>query len=303
MVLGTVTRSVEPGGEVAALESAIEVATSLGVDTVPAEERAASARGLLSIHVVWGKLTKFCLVPLGITVVALMSEVARRFGFPANLSAPGCGLELCCHDGVEVLSVRDQASWEYCLRRHGLSLRLGRLELRLEAIASLTPAAQPRRASDPVVAGALDMPCITGIRLAPPSSTPDPPSVVRAITRTGVVVNRLSLPTVTRTSVERNRPAHKAAAGRSPASQLSRPGRQGSSLGPGPMAGISGGPVPGTAAFAAGGNSARAPRQNSLPAQRKSVPSRQTRLPSKGELPPRATIRREFERREKAGGG
>jgi len=304
----TATCSAEPGGEVAALESAIEVATSLGVDTEPAEEKAASARGLLSIRVVWGKFTKFCLVPLGITFAELISEVARRFGLPENLSSPGSNLELCYRDGAEVFFVRDQASWDCCLRRRGLSFRPGRLELRLEAVASLTPAPQPRRASDPVVTEAFDMPCVTGIRLAPPSSTPDPPSVVRAITRTGVVANRLSLPTVTRSSSERNRPAQTAATGRSPASQLSRNGRQGSSLGPapGPMAGISGGPVPGTAAFAAGagGNSARgAQRQNSLPAQRRSLPSRQARLPSKGELPPRASIRREFERREKAGGG
>eukprot|EP00929_Paragymnodinium_shiwhaense_P096638 TRINITY_DN58281_c1_g1_i1.p1 TRINITY_DN58281_c1_g1~~TRINITY_DN58281_c1_g1_i1.p1 ORF type:complete len:829 (+),score=157.96 TRINITY_DN58281_c1_g1_i1:213-2699(+) len=129
----------------AALETAIELATSLGVDTGPAEARAACARGMLSVRVTWGSSARFLLLPLGGQFRDLTLEVVRRFSVGGQHSH-GEGVPhlefLClrggCFDGVaatangESLLVRDQASWEACLRRCGLVGRTGRLEFRVE---------------------------------------------------------------------------------------------------------------------------------------------------------------------------
>ncbi|CAE8682959.1 unnamed protein product, partial [Polarella glacialis] len=64
----------DPDGDVAALETAIDLATSLGVDTSVAEERA-NQRGLLSLRVTWGTFTRFLLLPLGVHFSALANEV------------------------------------------------------------------------------------------------------------------------------------------------------------------------------------------------------------------------------------
>lgn len=120
--------------DVAALETAIELATSLGVDTGPAES-IASARGLLSLRVVWGSFTRFLLLPLHVPFRVLFSEVARRFGLPCSSGGACFSFELWCREGSEVSLLSDQTAWENCLRRR----RLRRLELRLEALAAPAP--------------------------------------------------------------------------------------------------------------------------------------------------------------------
>jgi serine/threonine protein kinase len=94
-----VSASLDAGaGEVAALETAIELATSLGVDTGVLEERAPTMRGLLSLHVVWGSFVRFCLLPLSVSFGSVVAEVARRFNLPE-----GSGVfELWWREGAEV---------------------------------------------------------------------------------------------------------------------------------------------------------------------------------------------------------
>eukprot|EP00913_Durusdinium_trenchii_P034547 g32319.t2 len=60
-------------------EDAIEVATSLGVDTGAAEERLASIRRMLSVRVVWDQAVCFCMLPLRVSFKALLQQVAARF--------------------------------------------------------------------------------------------------------------------------------------------------------------------------------------------------------------------------------
>mmetsp|Transcript_87317 Transcript_87317/g.264898 ORF Transcript_87317/g.264898 Transcript_87317/m.264898 type:complete len:541 (-) Transcript_87317:184-1806(-) len=264
--------SEAPCGDVAALETAIELATSLGMDTGPAEERAASVRGLLSLRVAWGAFTRFCLLPIGISFTALMAEVARRFGLPASVgagSSRGTPLfELCWREGSEVFFLRDQASWEQCLRRRGLCARPGRLELRLEAVAGVAPPPR-RRPRDAAAPDAGQWPfVITGMRLAPSgtSSAGSGACLVRPHMKTGAAGKASPTPRSSMSARDRaNRPVRplpvggqcRAAVGGRHRGQ--RRSGTGSAVVPPPgLSGISGGPVPGTAAVgAAAAGSAR----------------------------------------------
>jgi len=148
--------SLPAGDDVAALENAIELATSLGVDTESAEEQAASARGRLSLRVAWGASAVFCLLPLGVPFAALMAEVARRFGLSRPhgvVAGAGTGVGTAGASSAAAPTpfpfefrddgpagpqafqapLRDEASWEAFLKRRGLQGRPGRAELRVHA--------------------------------------------------------------------------------------------------------------------------------------------------------------------------
>lgn len=149
--------------DVAALETAIELATSLGVDTSRAEERAAAVRGLLTLRVSWGAVTCFLLLPQSAPFHALVSAVARRFGIQAAVGLPGGQLpfELWYREGAEFAPLCDHSSWETCLRRHS---RPGRLELRLEAVNGVAPPLRRRVRQSSV--GSSQVPfVVTGRRL------------------------------------------------------------------------------------------------------------------------------------------
>eukprot|EP00928_Gymnodinium_smaydae_P032822 TRINITY_DN23679_c0_g3_i1.p1 TRINITY_DN23679_c0_g3~~TRINITY_DN23679_c0_g3_i1.p1 ORF type:complete len:803 (-),score=128.45 TRINITY_DN23679_c0_g3_i1:67-2475(-) len=121
------------GCEVEALETAIELATSLGVDTGPAEERAASVRGLLSLRVVWGSSACICLLPVGVPFDAVVAEVSDRFGLPFPCGPKKfSGMHLQCREGSDIIELIDQHTWNACLLRNGLMDRPGRLELIME---------------------------------------------------------------------------------------------------------------------------------------------------------------------------
>lgn len=123
--------------DVTALETAIEEASCLGLDTSLAEEHAASHRGLLTLRVAWGSIFRCCLVPIGMPFFAIVQEVSCRFRlevaahFKAAVGDPP-PFKLSWHNGVEVHPLRDQATWETCLQRSGLQGRPGRLNLDLE---------------------------------------------------------------------------------------------------------------------------------------------------------------------------
>jgi hypothetical protein len=168
--------TVKNMGNVEALESAIELATSLGVDTSPAEERAACTRGLLSVRIVWGTFARFFLLPLGVSFSSLLAEVSRRFGLPPSIAASAVStsgrpsFELYWREGPELFSLIDQSSWELCLQRKGLYARPGRLDLRLEAVPGVAPLLG-RRVRTAIGPGAYQTPfVVTGTRLprAPP---------------------------------------------------------------------------------------------------------------------------------------
>lgn len=110
-----------------AAEEAIEVATNLGVDTEPAEERIACVRRMLSVRVVWGTVVKFCLLPVRVRFSSLVRAVAARFGIPA-----GIALQLCWREVDAAYPLDTQAAWEECLQRRGLTERPGRLELEIQ---------------------------------------------------------------------------------------------------------------------------------------------------------------------------
>lgn len=160
---------------VAALESAMELATSLGMDTAPAEEEVAAARGLLSLRVVWGTFIRFFLVSLSVSFDKLMEEIACRFGLSAAIRQPGDGrlaarfpFELSCREGTECSPLRDKAGWEAMLRRRGLCTRPGRLELKLEVGPSMMPLLSPGRGSSGFAVGSRAPPfVVTGTRLSP----------------------------------------------------------------------------------------------------------------------------------------
>jgi len=115
------------------LETAIELATSLGIDTEVAEEQVASDRGLLSLKITWGAIARFCLLPVGVSFMSLKEEVVQRFRLKADtLRSEASPFRLYWRDGAEVLQLKDQASWEVCLHARGLHGRPGRLELQLE---------------------------------------------------------------------------------------------------------------------------------------------------------------------------
>lgn len=115
-----------------ALETAIEDATALGVDTCAAEAKAASARGLLGVRVYWGSAVRCCMLRLGATFSEIALEVSRRFGMVRLGEDDVPALELIWREGADVVAVRDQATWEACLRRCGMLSKPGRLELHVE---------------------------------------------------------------------------------------------------------------------------------------------------------------------------
>jgi len=134
-------------------EDVLEVATTLGVDTEPVEERLASLRRMLSVRVVWGELVRFCLLPMRVTFDALMRHVSSRFGLAGGCSgAPKipCGaggnaqsmVQLVWCEAGETFPLNSQATWEECLQRRGLANQPGRLELQVRGI----PPTQNRRA-------------------------------------------------------------------------------------------------------------------------------------------------------------
>ncbi|CAE7561153.1 unnamed protein product [Symbiodinium natans] len=108
-------------------EEAIEVATTLGVDTGAAEERLASVRRMLSVRVVWDTAVRFFLLPLRVSFKALVQQVAVRFRLPKK--APP--LQLCWREADELFPLDGEAAWEECLGRRGLAERPGRLELQV----------------------------------------------------------------------------------------------------------------------------------------------------------------------------
>jgi len=153
--------------DVAALETAIELASSLGVDTGAAEEHAASARGLLSLRVSWGSTACFMLLPSGMPFFKVREVVARRFGFMegelgTQRAAPV--FELWYREGSEFHHAHDEATWETCLY-HALS-QLRRVELCLETVAGVHPPLRRRvrRGTPPCQAPFM----VTGTRLSTP---------------------------------------------------------------------------------------------------------------------------------------
>eukprot|EP00930_Biecheleria_cincta_P028834 TRINITY_DN20087_c0_g1_i1.p1 TRINITY_DN20087_c0_g1~~TRINITY_DN20087_c0_g1_i1.p1 ORF type:complete len:1025 (-),score=167.62 TRINITY_DN20087_c0_g1_i1:42-3116(-) len=114
-----------------AYEQALEVATSLGVDTEPSEERLARKRGMLSLRVKWGGVARFCLMPVSVGFDSLVAEVARRFGLPNGTMLP----PLSWREAGESFELKSQACWEECLQRRGLLAQPGRLELSVESAA------------------------------------------------------------------------------------------------------------------------------------------------------------------------
>lgn len=124
-----------------ALADAIELASSLGVDTGRAEDHAVAKRRLLSLRIVWGTTVRFCLLPIGAPFISLLAEVMRRFGFQEHLgrgedSSGGLSaFEFSWREGAENFVIRDQASWELFLRRRSLVAMACRLELSLSIAA------------------------------------------------------------------------------------------------------------------------------------------------------------------------
>lgn len=148
-----------------ALETAIELASSLGVDTGAAEEHAASARGLWSLRVSWGSSTCFMLLSSGMPFFKVREVVARRFGFMEGDLGTERGapmFELWYREGSGLHHIRDEAAWETCLH-HGYSQQ-GRLELCLETVAGVHPPLRRRvrRGTPPCIAPFM----VTGTRLS-----------------------------------------------------------------------------------------------------------------------------------------
>jgi len=106
-------------------EHALEVATSLGVDTNQSEERIAVKRGMLSLRVKWGSVARFCMLPITVGFDSLVAEVTRRFGLGHGTPLPPLSW---CEAG-ESFALENQASWEECLQRRGLVRQPGRMEL------------------------------------------------------------------------------------------------------------------------------------------------------------------------------
>lgn len=114
-----------------ALEQALEVATSLGVDTEPSEERLAKKRGMLSLRVTWAGVARFCMLPINVGFDSLVAEVSRRFGLSSSQSLP----PLSWREAGESFELKSQACWEECLQRRGLVAQPGRLELCVDSVA------------------------------------------------------------------------------------------------------------------------------------------------------------------------
>ncbi|CAE8629642.1 unnamed protein product [Polarella glacialis] len=132
---------------VGSAEEALEVATTLGVDTGPAEERLACVRRMLSVRVVWGTNVCFFLLPLRVSFKALVQQVSSRYGLAAGMPPP----QLCWREGgSESFALESQTAWEECLQRRGLAERPGRLELEVtDSSACPLPRRRTRRAPLP----------------------------------------------------------------------------------------------------------------------------------------------------------
>lgn len=146
------------GGNASGAEEAIEVATTLGVDTGPAEEKLASVRRMLSVRILWGHLARFCLLPMRVTYKELVRQVAARYGAPT-----GTTMQLSWFEFGERYVLQGQASWEECLQRRGLMEKPGRIELSVQG-------QPPRRGCTPVPA--VVKPRSSGGRSSPPAREP-----------------------------------------------------------------------------------------------------------------------------------
>ncbi|CAK0815526.1 unnamed protein product, partial [Prorocentrum cordatum] len=122
-------------------ESALEVATSLGVDTNTSEERMARKRGMLSLRVKWGAVARFCMLPVNVGFDSLVAEVARRFGLANGAALP----PLVWREAGETFELRGPSKWEECLQRRGLVAQPGRLELEVSSDAPPPPMTRPMR--------------------------------------------------------------------------------------------------------------------------------------------------------------
>jgi len=111
--------------EASDIATALEVATTLGVDTEGSEQRIACKRGMLSLRVVWGKVARFCMLPVNVGFDSLVAEVSRRFGLSLGSPLP----QLCWREAGEMFKLSSQACWEECLQRRGLVAQPGRLQL------------------------------------------------------------------------------------------------------------------------------------------------------------------------------
>lgn len=105
-------------------EETIEVATTLGVDTGPAEEHLASARRMLSMRILWGEAMRFSLLPMRSHYEAVRREVATKFLLPE-----GMPLRLCWREGSDLFPLDSEEAWQECLQRRGLCDKPGRLEV------------------------------------------------------------------------------------------------------------------------------------------------------------------------------
>ena len=130
-----------PGAAASAFEEALEVATTLGVNTEASEECVARKRGMLSLRVMWGGAARFCMLPVSMGFDSLVAEISRRFGLASSAALP----QLSWREAEESFKLASQANWEECLQRRGLVAQPGRLELRVDTDAP-PPQRAPRRA-------------------------------------------------------------------------------------------------------------------------------------------------------------
>jgi len=142
-------------------EEAIEVATTLGVDTGPVEEHLASVRRMLSLRVVWGEAVRFSLLPLRATYASVLREVLVKFSLPV-----GTSIRLSWCEGSEVFPLDGESSWHDCLQRRGLTENPGRLELLVQGNSP------PRRR--PTAARTMRPAAARTTQTPPPAPTPSP---------------------------------------------------------------------------------------------------------------------------------
>eukprot|EP00929_Paragymnodinium_shiwhaense_P008942 TRINITY_DN112944_c0_g1_i1.p1 TRINITY_DN112944_c0_g1~~TRINITY_DN112944_c0_g1_i1.p1 ORF type:complete len:895 (+),score=193.42 TRINITY_DN112944_c0_g1_i1:90-2774(+) len=113
-----------------ALEEALEVATTLGgINTEASEDCVARKRGMISLRILWGKVARFCLLPMSVRFDSVVAEVSRRFGLPSGSTLP----RLIWREASETFQLTSQADWDECLQRRGLVKEPGRLELRVNS--------------------------------------------------------------------------------------------------------------------------------------------------------------------------
>jgi len=132
--------NVGASSQALAAEQALEVATSLGVDTDQSEERIAKKCRMLSLRVKWGGVARFCMLPVTVTFESLAAEVSRRFGLAHGAALP----QLSWREAQDLFSLTSQSDWEECLQRRGLVAQPGRLELLVEGDAP-PPVPRPRQ--------------------------------------------------------------------------------------------------------------------------------------------------------------